>query len=76
MAIDHTERFAAIREAVKAEIGRDLRGFALVAVDDQGELYYGASYLECANHALAMAYHLAAIAKAARSFSKRKGGQG
>ena len=42
--MDHIDRFVQLREAALQTTGRTVRAYALVAVDDSGEVYHGANY--------------------------------
>ena len=41
---DHTTRFCTIRDTALKTIDREVVGYALVAVDAAGDVYYGADY--------------------------------
>jgi hypothetical protein len=41
---NHVDRFCALRGALANE-GRAVKGYALVACDDQGEVYWGADWM-------------------------------
>ena len=42
--LDHTDKYAAISDTIKKRIGRELECFVILAIDESGELYWGADY--------------------------------
>ena len=42
---EHLDRYSAAVHAFRAATGRALDGFIFIAVDDKGEVYYGASVI-------------------------------
>ena len=44
MATDHIDRWRIAKEAFKAQTGREIEAFALVMIDNTGELHWGANY--------------------------------
>ncbi len=67
----HLDRWCALRDAVKASTGRALKGYAIVAIDGRGELYYGADWIECTNsEAARMADKLSGMASHIRQALK------
>ena len=61
--VDHTDRFRAIKGALLAEVPNvRVQAFAMVAVSDSGEVFWGASYGPGANLMTRRLLHMAAEA--------------
>lgn len=66
----HLDRWAAAREAFKAQTGREISAFALVMIDETGEVHWGGDYSNDEIHQRALLKKLEHLRGELRRFMK------